>query len=433
MKRAFLYLLVGAVAGIVTFVITEPTAARGMNTDAEAARHGTVLAFTIGTLLIGLLGLLSGFLQGSRTHVLKGLFAGIFVGLFCGPLALSIGNTVFGVLGGQNASIFSRVPGWAFFGMVLGCGVALTEATIVRSASRTYSAILGGLAGGALGGFLFEGAAAMFGQSIAQPQGSGDVGGPSRAVGFFSLCAVIGLFIGVAQALSTRAKLRLVFGRNEFKEWPVDGSQTTIGRAENASIPVFADPNLAPLHATIVRYQGRFIIHDAGTSVGVGVNGARVQQAELRHGDTIQMASLTFQFLLAGMASVAAPTPQRAPEPRPQTHAPAEPQVPTMTTAMPAVSAVMARVVMMNGPLAGNMFPIQGPTEIGREGIGIRVDHDSAISRRHALLEPAPHGLVLHDLQSRNGVSVNGTRINQPTLLHVGDQFQIGSTIFRVE
>ena len=61
---------------------------------------------------------------------------------------------------------------------------------------------------------------------------------------------------------------------------------------------------------------------------------------------------------------------------------------------------------------------------------------DPLVSRRHALLRVAPAGVTVEDLQSRNGVLVNGQRIDGSASLAPGDRLLIGSqemTLFTVE
>jgi pSer/pThr/pTyr-binding forkhead associated (FHA) protein len=62
---------------------------------------------------------------------------------------------------------------------------------------------------------------------------------------------------------------------------------------------------------------------------------------------------------------------------------------------------------------------------------GLAID-DSRVSRHHARLR-ARHGmLVLTDLDSTNGVRVNGVRVAE-VALGVGDQIEIGDTVLVVE
>jgi hypothetical protein len=52
------------------------------------------------------------------------------------------------------------------------------------------------------------------------------------------------------------------------------------------------------------------------------------------------------------------------------------------------------------------------------------------VSRRHAELTDTAHGLVVADLGSRNGVFVNGHRIESPIVLELGDSLAIGDDTF---
>jgi len=68
----------------------------------------------------------------------------------------------------------------------------------------------------------------------------------------------------------------------------------------------------------------------------------------------------------------------------------------------------------------------------GREvGVDIQVP-DALVSRRHAEVRWATEeGWDLVDLESRNGVMMNGVRITRPCRLEDGDQITIGGQIFR--
>ena len=70
---------------------------------------------------------------------------------------------------------------------------------------------------------------------------------------------------------------------------------------------------------------------------------------------------------------------------------------------------------------------IEGQFAVGRSaGCQLSLD-DPLVSRRHALLVVSREGVTIEDLQSRNGVIVNGQRIPGRTKVQAGDKIIIGS------
>ena len=70
---------------------------------------------------------------------------------------------------------------------------------------------------------------------------------------------------------------------------------------------------------------------------------------------------------------------------------------------------------------------IEGQFAVGRSaGCQLSLD-DPLVSRRHALLVVTREGVTIEDLQSRNGVIVNGQRIPGRTKVQAGDKIVIGS------
>ncbi|HEY1692411.1 MAG TPA: FHA domain-containing protein [Polyangiaceae bacterium] len=70
---------------------------------------------------------------------------------------------------------------------------------------------------------------------------------------------------------------------------------------------------------------------------------------------------------------------------------------------------------------------IEGQFAVGRSaGCQLSLD-DPLVSRRHALLVVSRDGVTIEDLQSRNGVIVNGQRIAGRTPVKAGDKIVIGS------
>ncbi len=86
-------------------------------------------------------------------------------------------------------------------------------------------------------------------------------------------------------------------------------------------------------------------------------------------------------------------------------------------------------------PLAGP--PRDEPLAGARVRIGRSPENDIAIadpsvSRHHATIEQSPEGFLIRDLDSRNGVVVNGRRIDGPTRIGVKDDIQLGDVTLRL-
>ncbi len=69
---------------------------------------------------------------------------------------------------------------------------------------------------------------------------------------------------------------------------------------------------------------------------------------------------------------------------------------------------------------------------LGREQGNHVVLDDSGVSRRHARIVPHEGSLWVQDLGSRNGVLVNGARIQGSRQLEPGDRIQLGRCVFEV-
>jgi two-component system cell cycle sensor histidine kinase/response regulator CckA len=94
-----------------------------------------------------------------------------------------------------------------------------------------------------------------------------------------------------------RPVLIALYGPNPGTEYPIDG-ELVIGRADDATIPV-QDDRVSRRHTRVVP-RGPEVVHveDLGSKNGTWVNGRRVDIAELRNGDTIQVGNeVVFHFV----------------------------------------------------------------------------------------------------------------------------------------
>lgn len=101
-----------------------------------------------------------------------------------------------------------------------------------------------------------------------------------------------------------------------------------------------------------------------------------------------------------------------------------------------AIGPPSQRVVVVQSPALepGSSFELNGATRIGRGAENaIRLDEDSTVSSRHAVLDSRSDGVWVEDAGSTNGTFVNGARVTSARLLQPGDIVRIGHTDLRVE
>jgi hypothetical protein len=95
------------------------------------------------------------------------------------------------------------------------------------------------------------------------------------------------------------------------------------------------------------------------------------------------------------------------------------------TTVMGTANATPA-LHLLNGSEPGRRVELRGRMLLGRlPECDLRID-DVSVSRRHARVTQRAGGWSIEDLDSTNGVRVNGTNVRQTTLQH-GDTIELGS------
>lgn len=82
-------------------------------------------------------------------------------------------------------------------------------------------------------------------------------------------------------------------------------------------------------------------------------------------------------------------------------------------------------LIAQSGPLKGQRWVVDRPLLIGREATCDVVIPDRQVSRFHARLIPSPQGVVLEDLDSKNGTHRNGNPVEKQVTLEDGDMLQI--------
>ncbi|MEI7576153.1 MAG: FHA domain-containing protein [Armatimonadota bacterium] len=445
--------IVGIIAGVAVWAVVEPFKP-GFATP-QWGMFELVLMWGWAIALGASVGFMNGLQRGSRAHALREMGFGVLFAV----IGVSVGrglSTPFAALINSPLTVIGRTGALALIGMGMGAGIGYCT-LVVR---RGIQGAIGGLIGGGIAGFVFDIVGSML-QGITLPmQGAvngavGEVGAPSRAITAALMCGAIALMIGIVEALSKSAWLRLELGRNEGKEWVIDKPMMTLGRHERADIPLFGDANVAPNHAVIQKQGGQYIVVDQGSPVGIGVNGQRVSQHTLQPNDVIQLGSVNLRFITKNVKA-----PARGPEPgRAQAfpiggQMPAQPQMgqpltqfpnsPLLTpNSQPVFDPTVAiqpqtphsqtpTLVALDGPLTGQRFPLSQTLELGRESQQVPLAFDSSASRRHTRIDPQGTQVSVSDLGSTNGTFINGQRVTNG-IAKTGDIIKVGATSFRIE
>lgn len=461
MVSKLIYLMLfGAVGGVLAWFVNEPLMRDDFRRAVDwgaIARFGSISGLFVGAMI----GLATGLSLGTGKHILRGVALGAGVGVLGGWVGLTIGQILFSVLQATVpflGLIVGRILGWSAFGALMG----LSEGIVARSPKRMRNGLVGGAIGGALGGALFDFLAltlgSVFGFTL---RAEGEEGAPSRAVALTLVGAGIGLFIGLLEFITRAAWVRVLYGRSEGKDYPIDRDGAYLGRDELADVPLRGDPQVAPRHAEIRQQGGGYVLIPLAP---MAVNGQPIgAPIELHDGDLLQIGDFQAQFQLReGQAARAPRDVVRSPLPPPlptppgvcpycgqrqdphtgacactpvATPAPAPTQPPQGYPAASTGVAVMqaTALVGLDGALAGQRIaiPPAGLT-IGRETDNALIIPDPSVSRHHARIALENGALVVYDLGSTNGVFVNEQRV-QSQRLRPGDIVRFGGARFRVE
>ncbi len=464
MIQKLLYLMVfGAIGGLLAWAVTEPFQVDEFSRSVDYTEL-TLYGLISGGFIGALIGFASGLSLGTAAHALRGLMLGALIGLPGGMMGIYLGQIIFSILQLTLpiiGLIIGRILGWGMFGLFIG----IAEGVVGRSVRRMRQGAIGGAIGGALGGALFDLLGFTIGGAISTAVGAEHKPGMfSRMVGLVLIGAGIGLFIGLLELISRQAWVRVLYGRNEGKDYPIDRSGAIIGRDELADVPLRGDPQVLPRHAEIHIASGRYLLL---THAPLMLNGTPVSgQVELNDGDQLKIGSFQLMFQLREGASVRSPqdvvrSPLPPPPPVPAGHCPycgqrydpltgacacavptggspapaGFPPIPTPAAgATTAVATGAATTLVGIDPQVAGVRVIVPPTgvRIGREAGNDLIVPDPTVSRRHARIVPEGGTLVVYDEGSTNGTFVNEQRVSRQPL-KAGDILRFGNVRFRVE
>jgi pSer/pThr/pTyr-binding forkhead associated (FHA) protein len=216
---------------------------------------------------------------------------------------------------------------------------------------------------------------------------------------------------------------------------PLIRDELTIGRKEGNTIRL-TERNVSRQHARLTRANGTIVIEDLNSYNGIRVNGSRIQgRATIKEADRVQIGDYLIEVRSDAVAAEGTSPGQDETQPleRVEGSTPPAPTVPSMPVAEPPppVAGVArepvgladtdpgraagtsvsnhGRLVVLSTNFAGQEFVLdKTKMVIGRtDDNQIWLNHRS-ISRHHAQIKLENGRYSIEDLQSSNGVRVNG-------------------------
>jgi type III secretion system YscD/HrpQ family protein len=200
----------------------------------------------------------------------------------------------------------------------------------------------------------------------------------------------------------------------------------TIGRDPDEVSIVLEDPMVSRKHAICKMTSEGFILENLSTINPITQNGKVVADPVLlKENDIIQIGSTFFRFTFVAPKEE---TPQETPQELIEDLEPID--VADMSAQAP--SSWLLKVI--TGPNSGAEFNLKLNTTytLGKDASTCQlVFSDLSVSRQHARLNVSESGeLFIEDLGSKNGVLVNGLKIESKTKLNSSDVIALGTTSF---
>jgi pSer/pThr/pTyr-binding forkhead associated (FHA) protein/tetratricopeptide (TPR) repeat protein len=233
---------------------------------------------------------------------------------------------------------------------------------------------------------------------------------------------------------------------------PLIRDEITIGRQEGNTIRL-SEQNVSRRHARLVRREGALLLEDLSSYNGTKLNGAAISaSAPLKDGDVFLIGDYRMAIKedrpsaavpLAAHAAVGSPP--APPAAQAEAAAPPAAEVRDVMEAQPTIplhsladedtlsdrAPPAARLVIVGRFMEGREFILDRPSlVIGRTPENDIVIEHKSISRHHARIVREGNQYYAVDLESANGVRVNGVDHDR-VLLRPGDEIELGQVQLR--
>ncbi len=288
-KKRLLYVLLGMAAGLVTLGCVEiifklPLSGYFTRSILQGIFLGGLFAFFFG-IADGLL------YRHARQALITGGLAAL-VGSAAGALSLILTSQLLLALSGTSVAEhqgirafllpISRGIGWALLGMAIG-GIDGLRTGAWR---KGLAGILGGLAGGFVGGMSLEALLAL----VPRP-------GVGRAVGLLVLGGGIGFFLGEFERRFSFGRLRVLSGAHRNREYLLSRWKTKVGGGTGDDVLIPDYSGVLERHVTIAR-RNEEVLLECASSGKVRVNDRPLEGSHtLKYQDVIQIGSLKLLYL----------------------------------------------------------------------------------------------------------------------------------------
>jgi len=208
----------------------------------------------------------------------------------------------------------------------------------------------------------------------------------------------------------------------------VTEGEVCIGRRPGCGIEL-PFPQVSAAHARILRGDGGYRVEDLGSANGTWLGDRRLSSGApwpIASGDILDLAGVHVRFdgELTSHADAAKET----------TETLARRLMHDVFSACPPGEPI--RLVGVDGPGAGRTLALSALDRSMTVGRGDGCDlvlRDEDVSREHAAFERSTAGVLVRDLGSKNGVSVQGHVLDTVRRLRDGDHVRVGQTTFRFD
>ena len=203
------------------------------------------------------------------------------------------------------------------------------------------------------------------------------------------------------------AWLAVTDGPSKGRTYQLREGDNTIGRAGENDF-VIEDNAISRRHAMVRVQDDRYVLIDLGSRGGIRTGNRVIEGKSIASGGVITLGNTRLSLVQVENQEELPPG--------------------TMSgqTIVGRPSGSLAVLIAQSGPDSGRSFPlIEGDNTIGRDPGSQVLLTDEAVSRRHSMVRLEGDGLLVFDMGSRTGTSVNGEVI-QGQEISVGDRFSIG-------